>query len=263
MTTQPVLDPFVHLPRGRVRVDDGGAAHPAIVLVHGGAGSHRQWKHQLAYLRPKRRALALDLPGFGESDPPVDRDYSIAAAAGTVLAVAEARRLDRFVLVGHSYGVGVVCALAGAHPDRLAGLVAVDGYGVPWTVTPEERRQMDEGYLPENYVAFTREWFEPILKDAKAETRRLVLEDLARTPREVFIEGTEGSIGFDPAAALTHFKGPRLAIGAATLDDPRMFQRAVAGTPFVLVEGVSHWVMLDDPPAFNVALDEFLQKVST
>jgi pimeloyl-ACP methyl ester carboxylesterase len=261
MTTHPTLDPYVHLPRGRLRVDDGGRRGPAVVFVHGGAANHRQWRSQLEHLRPARRALALDLPGFGESDRPADGDYSLSAAAAAVLAVADARQLGRFVLVGHSYGVGVVCHFAGAYPERLEGLVLVEGYGVPFVVTPEERRQLDEGHRPERYVAFTQAWFEPILRNAAPETRKQVLEDLAATPREVFIASTEGAIGFDPGAAVARYSGPRLAIGAAMLDGPQMFQRAVPGTPFRLIDGVSHWVMLDAPAAVNEALDAFLDEL--
>ena len=112
-------------------VDDGGAldAHsgrPPVVFLHAAAGDTTHFSAQLAHLRGTRRALALDFRGHGRSAPPRDGDYSIAALAADVARVADAMNLGRFVLVGHSMGGAAAVAYAGAHGDRLAGLLLLD-----------------------------------------------------------------------------------------------------------------------------------------
>lgn len=230
-----------------------------MLFVHGGAARLEQWSAQLAHLRRTRRAVALDLRGHGESEPPRDHDLSLEAMAEDVLAVAGALGLDRFVVVAHSYGTAVAAVLASRHPARLAGLVLIDGgYWVPTVSELEELRQ---GFRPAAYPAFTARWFEQLLTNARPATRAAVLDALRATPREVFVSAIYGSVGFDPRPAVAGFQGPRLVIGAEALDGPTMFQRAVAGIPFRLVAGVSHWVMLDAPEELDAHLDELLTAI--
>lgn len=257
MPTKPAR--FVQGAQGRLRVDDGGRGGIPALLVHGGAARLEQWSAQLAHLRRTRRAVALDLRGHGESEPPRDHDLSLEAMADDVVAVADALGLDRFVVVAHSYGTGVAAVLASLHPARLAGLVLVDGgYWLPTTAELEELRQ---GFRPPAYRAFTDLWFEHLLVNARPATRAAVLEALHATPREVFVSVIYGSVGFDPRPAVAGFQGPRLVIGAEALDGPTMFQRAIEGIPFQLVKGVSHWVMMDAPEVLDGHLDALLATI--
>src|SRR5579872_4110669 len=117
-------------PQGRLNVDDGGRGDAVPVLfVHGNGANLEQWRAQLDHLRPSRRAIAFDLRGMGESDLPANGDYSVAAMADDVQAVADALHLRRFVIVGHSYGGAVVAMYAAKHPERVAGVVFADAAG--------------------------------------------------------------------------------------------------------------------------------------
>src|SRR5690348_5567949 len=84
-------------PQGRLHVDDGGRGDAVPVLfVHGNGANLEQWRAQLDHLRPSRRAVAFDLRGMGKSDLPANGDYSVAAMADDVQAVADALHLRRF-----------------------------------------------------------------------------------------------------------------------------------------------------------------------
>src|ERR1700747_126568 len=114
---------FVSGPQGRLHVDDGGRGDALPVLfVHGNGANLTQWRAQLDHLRPSRRAVAFDLRGMGQSDLPANGDYSVAAMADDVEAVADALHLKRFVIVGHLYGAHVAAEYAAKHPERVAGV---------------------------------------------------------------------------------------------------------------------------------------------
>jgi len=246
-------------PQGRLRVDDGGPGRLPVLFVHGGAARLEQWAAQLAHLRSSRRAAALDLRGHGGSEPPRDHDYSLEAMGQDVLAAADALGFKRFVLVAHSYGTAVAAVVAAAHPARLAGLALVDGgYWLPTVAELEEVRQ---GFRPEGYGAYTDRWFEPLLVNARPETRAAVLASLHATPREVFAASMYGAMGYDPRAAIAGHAGPKAVIAAAALDGPTMLQRAIPGIRFTLLGGVSHWLMMDAPGPFDAWLDGFLGEV--
>jgi pimeloyl-ACP methyl ester carboxylesterase len=250
---------FIQGPQGSLRVDDGGRGDVPVLFVHGGAARLEQWSAQLVHLRRSRRAAALDLRGHGGSQPPADHDFALEAMAQDVLTVADALGLGRFVLVAHSYGTAVAAVFAAAYPERLAGLVLVDGSY--WTPNAAELEEVRQGFRPERYSAFVDRWFEPILVNARPGTRAAVLCSLHATPREVFMCSTYGGMGYDPRPAVAGYAGPKLVIAAEALDGPTMFQRAIPGIPFTLIEGVSHWVMMDAAESFDARLDQFLAAV--
>jgi pimeloyl-ACP methyl ester carboxylesterase len=118
-------------------VDFGGPdGAPRVVLVHGLGGSHLNWDTFAPLLVPHARVLAVDLPGFGRSEPGRRR--------ATVHANVEV--LHRFlrevagepaVLVGNSMG-GMISILAKAQfPDAVSGLVLLD------PAVPGPRRALD------------------------------------------------------------------------------------------------------------------------
>ena len=252
---------FVEGPQGRLRVDVGGEGGVPVLFLHGGGARLEQWSAQLQHARRTRRAGALDLRGHGRSDLPRDGDYSLTAMADDVLAVADAVAFPRFVLVAHSFGTAVAAQFAGRHAHRLAGLVLVDGgYWIP---TSEETEELARGFEEANYRAFTDAWFEPHFgeRPARDPRGRARFPCARRREREVFVGSTSGSMGYDPRPAIRGFTGAKLVIAASALDGPTMFQRALPEIRFTLVDGVSHWVMMDAPDAFNARLDAFLEGI--
>ncbi len=240
-------------------VDDGGQGGLPVLFVHGNGGNKTQWSAQLSHLRATRRAVAFDLRGMGQSAPASGGDYSVEAFASDVAAVADALKLSRFVLVGHSYGGPVACAYAGRHPDRLAGLVFADSAGDLMATPVDQVGALKRGLDPTSYVRFTDAWFDSILVHATDTTRAAVMASLHATPREVFTGATLGLYAFPLKASLAHYSGPRFAIASYLADNPVAIQRSIAGIPVRVVEGASHWLMMDKPTEFNRYLDEFLE----
>lgn len=246
-------------PQGRLVVDDGGSGGVPILFVHGNGGNRTQWAAQLAHFRKHRRAVAFDLRGMGESDLPADRDYSIEAFGQDVAAVADALRLGRFVLVGHSFGGPVVAAYAGRHPQRLVGLVFADSAGDLRNTPPDQIETLRKGLAPETYARFTEAWFDAILKNATPQTRLAVLRSLHATPRDVFVGATLALYSFPFNEALSRYGGPKLSISSFLLESPLAVHNLIRTIPVRAIHGASHWLMMDRPDEFNAILDQFLR----
>lgn len=115
-------------------VDWGGSGTPAVLLVHGLAGSAALWAPVARRLRATHRVVAMDLRGHGLSDAPTEPgSYDLDVLGEDVVAVAEGSgALDAttsrgIVLVGHGFGA-IVCAVAAARlGSRCVRLVLVDG----------------------------------------------------------------------------------------------------------------------------------------
>jgi pimeloyl-ACP methyl ester carboxylesterase len=127
----------IQLPGRRIYAYTGGRAFdpasPVVVFVHGAQHDHSVWALQSRYLAHHgRAALALDLPGHGRSDGPLDT--SIEAMADTVLAASAAAGAERIAVVGHSMGSLIALECAARAPDRLER-IALLGVAFPMKVS--------------------------------------------------------------------------------------------------------------------------------
>ena len=107
-------------------VEFGGPANgPALVLVHGLGGSHLNWDLLAPRLAARRRVVAVDLPGFGLSEPPGHPSTvrgNVDVLAGFVREVGD----PPVVLVGNSMGGLISVLLTARHPDLVHALVLLD-----------------------------------------------------------------------------------------------------------------------------------------
>lgn len=110
----------------RVHVDARGEGFP-LLLLHGFGASTLLWEPVLPELARARRAVAIDLHGFGWTERPSDpAAYTLEGQERMVLAVADQLGFRRFDLAGHSYGGAIALFIASRHPERVRSLVLVD-----------------------------------------------------------------------------------------------------------------------------------------
>jgi len=112
---------------GALHVERYGHGGRAVMLVHGFATSSFVWRvvgPQLA--AAGHTAYAVDLLGYGESDRPLEANYSIAAQAEYLDRALAALRVPRAAVVGLGVGGGIVQRLTLRHPARVDGLVLVN-----------------------------------------------------------------------------------------------------------------------------------------
>ncbi len=114
---------------GRIRVLDHGQG-PALVLLHGMASSWQWWLECLPELGRHFRVIALDIPGFGESDP-LPSGWTMADQADAIAAVCAELGVAEATVLGHSMGGLVALALEAGHPALVQRLVLVGAGGVP------------------------------------------------------------------------------------------------------------------------------------
>ena len=118
--------PFtIDTPTGSIAGADGGLGS-ALLFLHGGPG-----------LSDYAGLLAPELGGWrtvhyqqrGLPPSSVDGPFTVEQHVADAIAVLDARDVNRAVVVGHSWGAHLALELAVAHPDRVAGLVLIDGPG--------------------------------------------------------------------------------------------------------------------------------------
>lgn len=136
------------LPSSKVRTSDGAAVHvfargagPPVVLIHGSGSPGLFWLPLITQLDGVR-AIAVDRPGFGLSDPmPADRTHR-ETPVGWIEGLLDVLDLPSAILVGHSMGGLWSLRFALARPDRVVGLAMIGPPALPGTRAPLPFRLM-------------------------------------------------------------------------------------------------------------------------
>jgi pimeloyl-ACP methyl ester carboxylesterase len=110
---------------GRISIAEAGAG-PAVVMIHGLGATKVSFLPTLTALAPHHRAIAIDLPGFGDSDKPIVAPYNAPYFAESTIALLDALNLERADFAGNSMGgrVAIEIGLRARERVRRIALLA-------------------------------------------------------------------------------------------------------------------------------------------
>ena len=123
---------FMELSTGAVAHyrDEGNPDGPVIVFIHGGLDSLHTWEPWVQNLKQDYRIIRMDLPAHGLTGLVPDHDYSRGSFVRFINEVLSRLDVERFTIVGHSMGGGVVTRYALDYPEQLEALINVAGGGI-------------------------------------------------------------------------------------------------------------------------------------
>ena len=243
-------------------LDGGKARGEPVVLVHGFGGDKDNWTLYAPYLTPHHRVICPDLPGFGENDRSVGRDYGMQAQAERLREFLDALGIDRCHLAGNSMGGFVALQFALDFPQRVASLALLDNAGVAGAGSSDLQRSIERGENPlelktmadvDRLLAFVyrkppfmpRQFKQLLLDDALANAQ--VLDKVFWTLAEEGIAGVlNARLGEVQAPTLIVWGRHDQLIDVSAVDELR---RGIADSVAVIFEHVGHVPMLEAPRA--------------
>lgn len=244
-----------------LRFTELGQGGVPVIFVHSLAGNRTHWETALQHLSPGRHAVALDLRGHGDSGSPPEDDWSVAALATDVEAVADAVGLTGAVLVGHSMGGAVIVECARRRPSFVKGLYLVDPVGDSTQIPQDFYHEFTEALRGEGYAGAVTGFWGAILGGARPGVRERVLEDLWKTPREAILGIYEALRAHDIMTPLAGYGGPKRILVTPHNRMPYSLHRLMPEMPREVMGGVSHWLQLDRPDDFDRRLADFLREI--
>jgi pimeloyl-ACP methyl ester carboxylesterase len=145
----------------------GAPDAPVVLLLHGFPTSSFQYRELIPRLADRYRVIAPDLPGFGFTVVPENRNYkySFDALANTILAFTDALHLKRYALYVFDYGAPTGFRLAMARPERVTAIVSQNG------------NAYEEG-LGDAWAPIQRYWREPSSENRETVRQALSPEGL-------------------------------------------------------------------------------------
>lgn len=229
---------------------------PGIIFVHGAGGTQEHWRFQVRQLASQWNALALDLPGHGESQG--DGFRTIPEYRDFIRDFLDALGFTHAVLVGHSMGGGIAQSFALTYPDRIVALVLV-GTGARLRVHPDVfaaiQRDMGEAGRLISGWAYSQ--------TAMPATVASAAEVLARNRPSVLEGDFRACDAFDLMGEVPKIRTPTLIVcGEEDRLTPvkyaRLLHEKIPGSALAVIPSAGHMVMLEKPVEFNRDLTAFL-----
>jgi pimeloyl-ACP methyl ester carboxylesterase len=253
--------PYIDRDSVHIYFEDHGSG-PAILLSHGYSATLRMWQGQVEALATRYRVLTWDMRGHGESDSPDDPAlYSEAATVEDMSAILRHCGVESAVVGGLSLGGYMSLAFYGAHPEHVRALMLFDtgpGYRNPearagWNRLAERRAQALEA---EGLDA---------LRGGSNEVRirmQYSAAGLAYAARGMLAQFDQRVID-----ALPHIAVPTLVL-VGERDEPFLAATDVMVSKIpnatkVVIPGAGHAANLDQPEAFNQAVEQFLSTLGS
>jgi pimeloyl-ACP methyl ester carboxylesterase len=254
---------------------------PAIVLIHGLAGSWRNWLENIPRLADRHRVVALDLPGFGASPMPPEEITMPGYGSVVTALVRELKLPPDTVLVGHSMGGVVTTEAMLGSPSSFAGACLVAAAGPGATRTPEAAEE-----FASRLVSLYQD--RPAIDPARSLSRRRLktaqLAPFIAHPGEI---GTEIlwellnwgarppglaqaalALGrLDGREALSEIGQPVLLIwGTRDLLVPLRiayaYRRRLPDSELVVFQDTGHMIQMERPGRLNREIEEFVRGVT-
>jgi 3-oxoadipate enol-lactonase len=238
---------------------NGTDSGPPILFLHGVGSDKSVWRPQLDHFRGQRTAIAMDYPGYGESElrPGATRDDY--ARAG--LAALDAMGRDTAHICGLSLGGVVAIAMHAIAPRRCVSLTLADTFAVH----PDGQAIYDRSIgASRDMRAMAEARVEALLAEpADPAVRSEVVETMARIDPEAFRIGAEAVWLADQRDRVASIAVPTLIL-CGDQDRPtppalsEELHAMIPGSRLEMIAGAGHLTNLERPEAFNRLLDDFL-----
>ena len=237
---------------------------PALVLAHGGGGSHLSWWQQAPEFSKTYKVVTFDHRSFGHSRD-VQNGPGPQAFVQDLTALLDHLDIEKATLAGQSMGGWTVCGFAAAHPERTRALILCDTLGGVETAETTKAQAGIQGR--------SRGSLAEILKNAYAKTfpeREPILTFLYQQISALNLHVTPnlGAVLFnlksDPTPIIEHKIPTLLIVGEEdVLTPPTAMESVAAQIPharFVKVSGAGHSVYFERAEEFNRLVNGFLRE---
>jgi 4,5:9,10-diseco-3-hydroxy-5,9,17-trioxoandrosta-1(10),2-diene-4-oate hydrolase len=275
MSTPIPQQHYVDLPDGlRIHYNQAGQASKVALFLHGsgpGASGYSNFKLNFPWLAHQGwRCIVPDLPGYGLSSKPADREYVLDFFVQTLHAFLSKLDITRCVLIGNSLGGAIAMKYTLDHPEQVTQLVL-----------------MGPGGLEERETYFRMEGIQRMMSDFAGgvldrEGMRRLLTLLVHDPKHVtdaLLDERVPVVQTQPKEVLATMRVPNLSDRLGELRVPVLgfwgtndrfcpatgamkVMEHCPNAEFVLVNRCGHWVMVEHSELFNHATLDFLKRHS-
>jgi pimeloyl-ACP methyl ester carboxylesterase len=250
---------------------------PPLVFVHGLAGCWQNWLENIPHFAPTRRVIAIDLPGFGESELPQE-EISIPGYGRFVDAFLDEIGVECASIVGNSMGGFIAAEVALSHPSRIDKLALVAAAGLSTVPNAElalVKRLARTFHLGTARVIARRETMV-----RRRRLRRMLLYGVVRYPELLqpelvfeiasgggkpgFLDAFRAVLDYDFSDRVAEIARPTLIVWGRNdrivpVGGAYRYEQLIPDSRRVVFEETGHVPMIERPALFNQLLADFLR----
>ena len=240
-----------------------GRGEPSLVFVHGWSCDKSYWSNQVKVFSPEYKVVTIDLAGHGESG--LERsDYTLQSFGEDVAAVVNKLGLKKIILIGHSMGGPVIIEAANRLKGKVIGLIGADTFQNLGETFPEDQMLQFLKPFKENFVETTKGFVKTMFPPtADSLLVKKVVDDMSLAPPKVAVSAMENMFKDNAISALKELDVPIISINCdlypVKVEENR---KHVKSFEVKMMNGVGHFVMLEDPVKFNQLLQESIDELS-
>ncbi len=256
-------------------------ARPPLIFIHGLSGCWQNWLEQIPRFARDHRVIAVDLPGFGQSEMPAD-PISISNYADTIDALMDELGIDTARIVGNSMGGFIGAELAIQYPARVERLVLVAAAGLSIESIRTERTH-GLRHRAENIVFFSlgnlaaqshQVALRPRLRHAvlllvAAHPRKLpgplAAQQVLGSGKPGFSDALEAMCRYPLRDRLEQIACPTLVLWGdkdrlVPVKDAAIFEELIPDSRKIIYKDTGHVSMMERPARFNRDVRAFLDE---
>ncbi|QDU80004.1 1H-3-hydroxy-4-oxoquinaldine 2,4-dioxygenase [Polystyrenella longa] len=220
---------------------------PTLMLIPGTFSDSRVFRKLIPHLDPHLNLLLLENRGLGKSHPKPTPDVTIETLGQDALKVADHLKIDKFFVSGHSLGGMISIEVAGAAPERLLGVLSLEG----WTNWQAARDAFDfdmKSTLSPSELEESRLYREDTLADWTKEEEKAFAQLWRRWDGSLILKSTKVSV--------LEIYGTRNR-PPATRQQLHIPERDII--ELVWIEGAAHKVHLEEPKQVGELMNRFIR----
>ncbi|KAA3611487.1 MAG: alpha/beta hydrolase [Planctomycetota bacterium] len=228
-----------------------GSGSPTLLFLHGWSCNQSHWRHQVPAFVEDHTVITVDLAGHGASSTTRDR-WTVPDLGADVAAMVKGWNLQDVILIGHSMGGPVAAEAAARIPDRVLGIIAADTFhNVETKLDPEAMQPWIEG-MEADFQGFCQQFLDAMFaQQADPELKEIISASMMETDPNVAIGLMKSYFDFSLSDSVKACPVPIRCINAMQPKTEFEINRKYGDFDAVLMEDVNHFLMLEEPEAFN------------
>jgi 3-oxoadipate enol-lactonase len=251
---------------GRVGCCVKGSGGVPLLFLHGVGSDRSAWSGQLVRFGGERMTIAIDMPGYGDSEPGRETGSGREEFARAALAVLDALEVEKAHVCGLSLGGVVALEMVGQAPERVASLVLADTFARH----PEGFAILDRslaGVAALGMAGLAGSRADALLAHpADPDVRRAVVDTMSRIDSAAYARAAEAVWLADQRRQAASVSCPTLVLYGSEdrITPPALSEELKSLIPhagLIEIAGAGHLPNLEQPAIFNRVLAAFLAEV--
>lgn len=253
----------------KIEYVESGKGDLLCVFLHGWGAQKENFNASIELLKNKYRCVALDLPGFGESDK-LKKSFSVDDYTDIVIKFIDEVLKDNdkkeVILIGHSYGGRIMIKINNRSglPFVIKKNIFIDSAGIKHEASIEQKIKVSAFKSMKNLVNIlpgTKGEKEKRLDDLRSKFGSSDYKNADPIMRETLVK----SVNEDLTPILKNIKAESLLIWgendtATPISDGKMFEREIKGSGLVVLKNTGHFSFVEDQYTYLKVIESYLMK---